>query len=197
MAQNRRCLTLYVFGHILLNLPNLLNSENGRLPRPSKNRILKFKRIWILKIRESWGSTASLLTNLRSLRSLENLLLLTVEGLRDLPNLPFSEEWVKRINIPKREGYRKWNCLKEYALWVPVVGPDSGKNMKVNQFRWNLVPSTTLGCKIWIWNLFLKILVFRGPKGGLIGAIFRPKKGSNPPKRASNENHPISMKFGA
>ena len=42
----------------------------------------------------------------------QNLLLLAVEGLRDLPNLPFSEEWVERINIPKREGYRKWNWFK-------------------------------------------------------------------------------------
>ena len=42
----------------------------------------------------------------------QKLLLLAVEGLRDLPNLPFSEEWVNRINIPKREDCRKWNWFK-------------------------------------------------------------------------------------
>ena len=47
--------------------------------------------------------TVSFLTNLRSFRSLENLLLLVVEGFGDLPNLPFSEEWVKRIHIPKKK----------------------------------------------------------------------------------------------
>ena len=46
--------------------------------------------------------TASLLTNLTSLESLENLLLLAVEGFGDLLNLPFSEEWVKRTHIPKK-----------------------------------------------------------------------------------------------
>ena len=56
--------------------------------------------------------TASLLSSLRSFESLESLLLLAVEALRDLPNLPFSEEWLKRINTPKREGYQKQSWFK-------------------------------------------------------------------------------------
>ena len=78
-----------------------------------------------MKIRETRGSTASLLTNLRSLKSLENLLLFAVEGLGDLPNLLFSEEWVKRINIPNREGYRKCN-------WFKRIHPSFGLPQKVN-----------------------------------------------------------------
>ena len=39
-------------------------------------------------------------------------MLLAVEGFGDLPNLLFSEEWVKRIQIPKKEGYRKRNWFK-------------------------------------------------------------------------------------
>ena len=51
-----------------------------------------------------------------------------------------------------------------------------GKKMKVNQLRWNLVPSTILGCKIRMWNSFCRILVFRGPNGGLIGEYSVPKR---------------------
>ena len=61
------------------------------------------------------------ITNLTSLNSLENLLLLAVEGFGDLPNLPFSEEWVKRISILKIEGYRKWNWLKRIHPEVRVL----------------------------------------------------------------------------
>ena len=57
-----------------------------------------------------------MLTNLRSLESLETLLLLAVEGFGDLPNLPFSEDLVKRINIPKKDDYRNGIGLKEYTL---------------------------------------------------------------------------------
>ena len=32
-----------------------------------------------------------------SLKSLENLMLLTMEGFGDLPSQPFSEEWVKDV----------------------------------------------------------------------------------------------------
>ena len=64
--------------------------------------------------------TAGLLTNLRSLKSLENLLRLAVEGLGDLPNLPFSEEWVKRINIPKKRRLPK------------IIHPSFGLSQKVN-----------------------------------------------------------------
>ena len=41
--------------------------------------------------------TASLLTNL------DKYLSLAVEGFGDLPNLPFSEDWVKRMHIPATE----------------------------------------------------------------------------------------------
>ena len=61
--------------------------------------------------------TASLLTNLRSLESFENLLLLAVEVFGDLPNLPFSVESVKRIHIPRKEGYRKRNWFKRIHPW--------------------------------------------------------------------------------
>ena len=60
--------------------------------------------------------TASILTNLKSVESLENLLILAVEGFGDLPNLPFSEEWVKIINIRRKEGYQNGIGLKEYSL---------------------------------------------------------------------------------
>ena len=50
---------------------------------------------------------------LRSLKSLENLLFLVVEGFGDLPNLPFSEEWVTRINIPKKKSTENGIDLKE------------------------------------------------------------------------------------
>ena len=43
------------------------------------------------------------------LNSLENVLHLGLEGFGDLPNLPFSEKWVKIIHILKKEGYRKRN----------------------------------------------------------------------------------------
>ena len=63
--------------------------RRGHLPRFNSNSTVDLAKL-----------TASLLTNLRSLESLENLLL-AVEGFEDLPDLPFSEEWVKRIHIPK------------------------------------------------------------------------------------------------
>ena len=59
--------------------------------------------------------TASLLTNHRSLKSLENLLLLAVEGFGDLPNLPFLEKWAKRINILKKKATENGIDLKEYT----------------------------------------------------------------------------------
>ena len=46
---------------------------------------------------------------------------LAVEGFGDLPNLPFSEEWVKRISIPKIEGYQKWNWFKRIHPKVRVL----------------------------------------------------------------------------
>ena len=55
---------------------------------------------------------ASLIANLASLKSLDNPLLLAVEGFGDLSNLQFSEEWVKRIHIPKKEGYQNRNWFK-------------------------------------------------------------------------------------
>ena len=63
---------------------------------------------------------ASLLTNLRSVEILENLLFLAVEGLGDLPNQPFSEEWVKATQneISLKEyalishSHQNFNCLK-------------------------------------------------------------------------------------
>ena len=51
-----------------------------------------------------WGLAkliASLLTSLGSLETLGN----NGEGFGDLLNLLFSEEWVKRIYIPKKEGH--------------------------------------------------------------------------------------------
>ena len=59
---------------------------------------------------------ASLLINLRSVESLGSILLLAVEGLRDLPHLPFSEEWVKRIHISKKKATENEIGLKEYTL---------------------------------------------------------------------------------
>ena len=57
------------------------------------------------------------LTNIRSLNSLGNLLLLAVEGFGDLPNLPFSEEWIKRIHIPKKKRATENGIgLNEYTL---------------------------------------------------------------------------------
>ena len=64
--------------------------RQGHLPRPNLNYTVGLARL-----------TASLLTNLRSVDSLKNLLHSAQEGVGDLPNLPFPEEWVKRINIPK------------------------------------------------------------------------------------------------
>ena len=49
---------------------------------------------------------------LRSPESFENLPLLAVEGFGDLRSQPFSEEWVKRIYIPKKEGYQKRNWFE-------------------------------------------------------------------------------------
>ena len=49
---------------------------------------------------------------IRCPESLENLLLLAVDGFGDLPNLLSPEEWVKRTQIPKKEGYRKRNWFK-------------------------------------------------------------------------------------
>ena len=57
--------------------------------------------------------TASLLTNLRSIESLKIFPLLAVEGFEGLPNLPFSEEWVKRIHIPKKKFTENGIGLKE------------------------------------------------------------------------------------
>ena len=106
----------------------------------SKNRSPKFKRMWILKIWESRRSTgfiernlqteslplsnsnstaglakltASWLTNLKALESLTNLLRLAVEDFWDLPNLPFSEEGVKRKQIPKKKASENRTGLKE------------------------------------------------------------------------------------
>ena len=60
--------------------------------------------------------TASLLTDLRSLESLENVLLLAVEGLGDLPNLTFSEEWVKEYAFRGKKATENRIGLKQYAL---------------------------------------------------------------------------------
>ena len=65
-----------------------MNSENPR----------------VLRKNSKFGNTG-LLTDLRPLSSLENVLRLGLEGFGDLPNLPFSGKWVKRIHIPKKEGY--------------------------------------------------------------------------------------------
>ena len=53
---------------------------------------------------------------LRSLESLENLLSLAVESFGDPPNLPFSENRVKRIHIPKKKATKNGIGLKEYTL---------------------------------------------------------------------------------
>ena len=66
--------------------------------------------------------TACLLTNLRSLESLENLLLLAVAGFGNLPNLPFSDEFRKRKATENGVG------LKEYTLnfiqWCEISEKD-------------------------------------------------------------------------
>ena len=60
--------------------------------------------------------TASLLKNFTSFESLEKLLLLGVEGFGDLPKIPISEEWVKRIHIPKKKATKNEIGLEEYTL---------------------------------------------------------------------------------
>ena len=49
-------------------------------------------------------ATVSLLTSLSALKSFESLLLLAVRGFGNFPNLSFSEECVKIIHIPIKEG---------------------------------------------------------------------------------------------
>ena len=69
-----------------------MNSENPR----------------VLRKHSKFANKSQISQKSRKPSALEGVL----EGLGDLPNLPFSEEWVKRINIPKREGYRKWHWFK-------------------------------------------------------------------------------------
>ena len=64
---------------------------------------------------------ASLLTNLRPLISLENLQLLAVEDSEDLPGLKFSEEWIKRIHIPKKKATENGIGLKEHTLKIRAL----------------------------------------------------------------------------
>ena len=110
-------------GRILLNLPNLLNSENNRLTKTGsrsskecefrKSESIEAEELVSLDeiFRRSRKSTvdltkltASLLTYLRSLESLENL-------------LPFSEEWVKRIHtFEKKKAIKTQIGSKEYTL---------------------------------------------------------------------------------
>ena len=68
--------------------------------------------------------TASLLTNLGSLKSLANLLLLAVEAFREIPNLPFSEEWLKREYTSREKATEKaFVTLWPLALWPYGSGP--------------------------------------------------------------------------
>ena len=44
-------------------------------------------------------------------------MLLAVEGFGDLPNLPFSEEWVKRMQVPEKKATKNGIGSKEYTLY--------------------------------------------------------------------------------
>ena len=66
--------------------------------------------------------TASLLTNFRSFENLGNRLVLAVEAFGDLPNPLFSEEWVKRIHIPKK------TATKNGIAWFERVHPKCGSS---------------------------------------------------------------------
>ena len=43
-----------------------------------------------------------------------------MEGFGDLLNLPFSEDWVKRIHIPEKEGYSEQNWFRRIHLKTNV-----------------------------------------------------------------------------
>ena len=99
---------------ILLKLTNLLNSQTVGFQKQNlevhKNRNSEnpraLRKNWfhwtksILWLHSGLSQANSKFVN-KSYRSLESLLL-AVEGFEDLPNPPFSAEWVKRMNIPRK-----------------------------------------------------------------------------------------------
>ena len=64
---------------------------------------------------------ASLHTNLRSLESPANFLLLAVEGFRELPNLAFSEECLERIHISDKRRLPKTELVLKNRPVFDVV----------------------------------------------------------------------------
>ncbi len=82
-----------------------LSRQNSCFPRPrthSRNvswQLVKLPRVNYCSKREF-------------LKSLGNLLILMTEGFGELQNLPFSEEWLRKTHIPKKEGYWKKNWFR-------------------------------------------------------------------------------------
>ncbi len=87
-------------GRVLLNLQNLPNFENRKLPK-TESMIFKNTPKFLLASPPN-PFAECILANRKSLKSLGNLLLLMTGGVGELQNLPFSEECFRKTHISEK-----------------------------------------------------------------------------------------------